>query len=304
MSGSNHISQDDLYLFGLQLLSEEEMATAHDHMLTCDDCRRQLAWVQGDLAAYAMTAESTPIPAGARERLMRSIAKEKRLRAGEALTESTVAIAPDASKTDNLEPWRKQASEPVITPRNNVFSFEDAPVKRRMGFAGWTGWAVAAAAIAAGGLNWQHSQDTQQQLTESRAELTQLNSEVAKSSIVMQTITDSSAKQVSLALPDSTKPKAMPEGHASYLGSRGSLVFVGRNITQLNGAKTYELWLIPTGKDAKPIPAGTFKPDSQGRVNLVLASLPKGVDVAVMGVTVEPDGGSEKPTMPIVLMGE
>jgi anti-sigma-K factor RskA len=297
MSVQNHISQDDLYLFGLQLLAEEEMASSHDHMLTCDDCRRQLAWVQGDLAAYAMTSESTPVPAGAKERLMRSIAKDKRLRAGEA--EPVVAVA---------EPAKVAAPEPVVAPRDNVFSFEDAPVKRKMGVAGWAGWAIAATAIAAGGVNWQHSQ---QQLTESRAEVAQLNDEVTKSgaeatkaNMVMQTMMDMTAKQVSLALPNSAKPKALPEGHASYLGSKGSLVFIGRNITPLDGAKTYELWLIPTGKDAKPIPAGTFKPDSQGRVNLMMASLPTDVEVAAMGVTVEPDGGSEKPTMPIVLMGE
>jgi anti-sigma-K factor RskA len=254
--------------------------------------------VQGDLAAYAMTSESTPVPAGARERLMRSIAKEKRLRAGEA---EPVVAAPEPEKTI-LEPV------PVPASRDNVFSFEDAPAKRKMGVAGWAGWAIAATAIAAGGVNWQHSQ---QQLTESRAEVAQLNDAVSKSgaeatkaNMVMQTMMDMNAKQVSLVLPNSAKPKALPEGHASYLGSKGSLVFVGRNITQLEGAKTYELWLIPTGKDAKPIPAGTFKPDSQGRVNLMMASLPTGVEVAAMGVTVEPDGGSEKPTMPIVLMGE
>jgi anti-sigma-K factor RskA len=297
MNTTNHVSQDDLYLFGLQLLSEEEMAAAHDHMLTCEDCRRQLAWVQGDLAAYAMTAESTPVPAGSKERLMRSIAKEKRLRAGEAVEPVPVVAA--------TEPEKTIAPEPLLARReSNVFSFEDAPVKRKMGVAGWAGWAVAAAAVAAGGLNWQHSQSTQQQLAESRAELTQLNAEVAKSNMVMQTMTDMSAKQVSLSLPDSTKPTALPEGHASYLGSKGSLVFVGRHITPLVGPVTYELWLIPAGKDAKPIPAGTFKPDSQGRVNMVMATLPKDVDVAAVGVTVEHDGGSEKPTMPIVLMGE
>jgi anti-sigma-K factor RskA len=298
MSVQNHISQDDLYLFGLQLLSEEEMASAHDHMLTCDDCRRQLAWVQGDLAAYAMTAESTPVPAGAKERLMRSIAKEKRLRAGEV---AEPVVAP-------VEVEKTVVPEPVIATRDNVFSFEDAPVKKKMGVMGWAGWAVAATAIAAGGVNWQHSQ---QQLTESRAEVAQLNDAVTKSgaeavkaNMVMQTMMDMSAKQVSLALPNSAKPKALPEGHASYLGSKGSLVFIARNITPLEGAKTYELWLIPATKGAAPIPAGMFKPDSEGRVNMMMASLPKGVEVAAMGVTVEPDGGSEKPTMPIVLMGE
>lgn len=286
MSTLNHISQDDLLLFALQLSPEEEMTKAHEHLVACEDCRRQLAWVQGDLASYALTAELQTPPAAARERLMRSLAKEKR-------------VSP------------KMASEPAEIERpgeaperlNNVLSFGEAPlVKRRMGFAGWAGWAVAAAAIGAAGLQYQQSQGFRNELAESRAELAQVSEQAGKASLVLETLTSANAKQVALTLPSNTP--ALPEGHASYLGSKGSMVFVANHITQLEPGKTYELWLIPSGKGAKPIPAGTFNPDSEGRVTKLIASLPKGVDVAAVGVTVEREGGSDTPTLPIVLMGD
>jgi anti-sigma-K factor RskA len=293
MNTHNHISQDDLLLFALQFLAEEDAAKAHEHVLSCDDCHRQLAWIQGDLASYALTAELHTPPAAARERLMRSIAKDKRVG-------SNVSTMPVAKSTSASEAVVAQ----VQTRGENVFSFEDAPVKRKVGVIGWAGWAVAATAIVAGGLQYQRSENLKDQLAANQAELTQVSKQAEKASLVMETLTDSSAKQVSLALPATGAPPAVPEGHASYLGKKGSLVFVANHLNQLTADKTYELWLIPTGKGAAPIPAGTFRPDADGRAHLVMASLPKGVDVAAFGVTVEPDGGSTTPTMPIVLVGD
>ena len=135
MNTSTHITQDDQLLFALQLLPEAEMIAAHDHLMTCEDCRRQVAWIQGDLASYALTAEVQASPDAARERLMRAISKEKRM-----APKPAAAVA--AAETQTEAPAR----------RDNIFNIEDAPVKRKMGFAGWAGWAVAAAAIGAAGL--------------------------------------------------------------------------------------------------------------------------------------------------------
>jgi anti-sigma-K factor RskA len=291
MNTSTHISQDDLVLFALQFMPEDEASAAHEHITSCDDCRRQLAWIQGDLASYALTAEAQTPPAAARERLLRSIAKDKR-------SASNVTAMPVLEAA----PVSEYAPE-VQTRRDNVISMDEAP-KRRMGFAGWAGWAVAATAIVAGGLQYHRSEGLTDALAANQAELTQVSKEAARASLVMETLTDSNTKQVSMALPATTPPPSVPEAHASYLGKKGSLVFVANHLNQLTADKTYELWLIPTGKGAVPIPAGTFRPDATGRAHLVMASLPKDVDVAAFGVTIEPDGGSASPTMPIVLMGD
>jgi anti-sigma-K factor RskA len=307
MNTTNHISQDDLLLFALQFMSAPEAAKAHEHVLTCDDCHRQLAWIQGDLATYAMTAEVHMPPVAARERLMRSIAQDK-IQSSKTQDEAPGKRTNGSSKLMTMPAAETAATAEVVSgaedaQRENVRSFDSAPVRRKIGVIGWAGWAVAATAIVAGGLQYQRSENLRDQLAANQAELTQVSKQAAQASLVMETLTDTNTKQVSLALPSTTAPTAVPEAHASYLGRKGSLVFVANHLNQLTADKTYELWLIPTGKGAAPIPAGTFRPDADGRAHLVMASLPKGVDVAAFGVTVEPDGGSSAPTMPIVLVG-
>jgi anti-sigma-K factor RskA len=66
--------------------------------------------------------------------------------------------------------------------------------------------------------------------------------------------------------------------------------------------KTYELWIIPQDGTA-PIPAGTFHPDDQGNASVVLPDLPKGIAAKAFGVTIEPEGGSQTPTLPIIMAG-
>ena len=74
-------------------------------------------------------------------------------------------------------------------------------------------------------------------------------------------------------------------------------------MARLESAKVYELWLIPADGHA-PIPAGTFKPDAQGYASVILPQLPKGVVAGQFGVTVEQEGGSSTPTLPILLAGK
>ena len=54
---------------------------------------------------------------------------------------------------------------------------------------------------------------------------------------------------------------------------------------------------------SKPVPAGTFAPDARGEAELVLPKVERPVAAKAFGVTIENEGGSETPTMPIVLAG-
>jgi hypothetical protein len=286
MSSANHISQDDLYLFALQLLPEAEMQSFALHMKECALCRAQVADIQGDLAAYALTAELQAPPSQARERLLRQVAQEKKV------------VPVNRSE---------QEIEPVLYPRNARMFQMEAPEKdprRGMGFAGWAGWAIAAGLLVAGGLQFQQRQKLQLDLAEESAKLDQTTQSAAQAQQVMQTLTDAGAMQVSLHVPQ--KPGAAkldPEGHATYVPGKASLVFVASHLDPLQPAKTYELWLLPAEAGAAPIPAGLFKPDANGNASVMMPALPPGVAAKGFGVTVEDEGGSQKPTAPIVLAG-
>ena len=84
MSATRHIEQEDLALFAMQLLPKDEHALIAAHVAQCAECGQALAEVQGDLAVYAHTVDMHSPPAQARERLMKQVAREKKVVQGGA----------------------------------------------------------------------------------------------------------------------------------------------------------------------------------------------------------------------------
>ena len=121
--------------------------------------------------------------------------------------------------------------------------------------------------------------------------------EEAKHLLVL--LTDPSAQHVMLV---ATQSKPQPEGKAIYMPRNGALVFMASNLAPLPPEKTYELWLVPMHGN-KPMPAGTFKPDPKGNAMVMMPPMSAGVEAKTFAVTIEPEGGSPTPTMPMVLVG-
>lgn len=121
--------------------------------------------------------------------------------------------------------------------------------------------------------------------------------EEAKHLLVL--LTDPSAKHVTLVAAQS---KPQPAGKAIYMAGNGALVFMASNLAQLAPQKTYELWLVPM-RGNRPLPAGMFKPDRDGNAMVMMPPMSPGVEASTFAVTIEPEGGSATPTMPMVLVG-
>jgi len=77
-------------------------------------------------------------------------------------------------------------------------------------------------------------------------------------------------------------------------------VLVASNLAQLPSDKQYELWVFHEGK---PVNAGVFDPDPQGRALFESTDFPQPL-AQNFAVTVEPRGGVPAPTGPIVLVGK
>ncbi len=281
-AANQHIPEDDLALFALALMPPEEAAYTLAHLKHCDPCRGEAARLQGDLVAYAFSADMQDPPAPARARLLEAVAKEKKLH----------IAAPVA--------------EPVLAPRNTNLLDRDVreirPARRGMGLSGWTGWAVAAGISLFAGWQFHQGQFLREQLAEEAAATEQTNIESARSQKVLQALTDPTAMQVALHLPATGTAPPKPEAHASYNSNRGELVFVATHLQSIQPNKTYQLWVLPASGEV-PVSAGLFKPDANGNASLVLPDIPKHVAAKGFGVTIEPDGGSKAPTLPIVLLG-
>jgi hypothetical protein len=318
MSTVDHYDQGDLALFAMQLLPRNEHAAMAAHIGDCTYCRQELAQLQGDLAAYSHTVDMHSPPALARERLLNQIAREKRFTPIERLEPEQIerGLRP-AERTERIE-----RIESAATPLPSLgystrglgsgryLDDDDRPERQQVSVPSrvftrvfpWIGWTAAAGlAIAAG--NLYHEREEQRvRLAAQAGTIDRLSVDAAGAKQLLDTMTDATAKQVTLSRAAGTAVPAVPQGRATYVASKGALVFLATNLEPIEPYKTYELWLIPAdGRDA--IPAGTFRPDAKGNASVILPPLPKGIEAKAFGVTIEDDGGSQIPTMPIVLAG-
>lgn len=269
MNGASHISQEDLVLYSLQALEPEEQAAVHAHLEGCAVCQGALRDIYAEEALLAMSVEQAPMPAGAEQRFM-------------------ARVANTPQETAQARTRRQDAEQAAVEAH------------RKGGFGlGWLGWVTALAAIAVAAWFGNRSFELQQQLNSDRADIAQLTVQADRAQALTDALTSPQAKQVTLT---ETKQPAQPVGHATYLPSKGALVFVASNLRQVKPDKTYELWLIPANGKA-PIPAGLFRPDATGSASVVLPQLPQGVEAKAFGVTIEDAQGSNTPTLPIVMSG-
>lgn len=269
MTDKRHISEDDLALYAMQALALEEIEAARAHLSECDACRGQLAEISGDLATVAMSVEQQPVPAGARQRLMDRIAAEPDAR----------TAAPDSHA----------ARVPVIPAARGK--------KTRASWI-WVPWAAVAALLILSANLFIRIKFLDQQLEVQNTLLSARNAEIVRARALLEVLTAADAQHV--VLTAGKTPRA-PSARAVYLASRGALVLEASNMQALPPDKAYELWVIPTS--GAPIPAGTFRPDPAGNGSVVLPHIPPGVSAKAFGITVENAGGSNAPTLPIVLAG-
>lgn len=171
---------------------------------------------------------------------------------------------------------------------------------RRSRWAVITPWAIAAAlAIACSILGYRVSSLNDALDGESRL-VSNLAVKASRAQQVLEVLNAPDAQRVTLT---ATKVPPAPTAHTVYLPERGALVMEASHLRSVPVDKTYELWVIPANGDG-PIPAGTFRPNSEGYASVVLPKLPSGIPAKSFGITIENAGGSATPTSPIILSGE
>ncbi len=278
MNNGSHIPEEDLALFAMHALSEDETAVLREHLAACPECRDELAGLNADLVLMSASVEQHAIPEGARERFLARI----------------------SNTTDTASAAARPAPVAVAPPARTATVRGEEPARRGFSIFGTLGWVAAAAAL--GFAAWIGNQDHQlhQQLDASRYTIAQLSAKADRAQELMEVLNSRSAQRVTLT---ESKHPPQPVAHATYLPSRGALIFAANNLRPLPAGKAYELWLIPENGTA-PIPAGVFQVDASGSGSVVLPNLPVGVQAKAFGVTIEKAEGSAAPTLPIILSGQ
>jgi anti-sigma-K factor RskA len=310
MSEPRRFNSEDLALLAMQLLSKEEAAEVSSYLEQSEEARRELAEIQGDLAIYAHTVEMQSPPSQARERLMKQIAREKKAIPIDrpAIPEATATEAAErpgkvfADAAARIDGARSAGYRSGREPEREAPLVDDEQPKRSV--AGkvlpWIGWAAAAGLALTTSYLYREREALRSEMVSQASKLDHLTADAEAARRVLDTMTDSSAMRVTL---NKGQTAPLPQGRATYVASKGTLIFLANNLEPLQANKIYELWLIPTATGGAPIPAGTFRPDDRGNASVIMPPLPKGVEAKAFGVTIENEGGATTPTMPIILVG-
>jgi hypothetical protein len=200
-----HISQEDLALYALRILSEGESAAVRAHLAECVLCRDELAEFSGAAAMVGLAIPQHPVPVGARQRFLNKIAADT-----------------STTKQPEKQAMRGQAS---LLLRNT-----------------WIPWATAATlAIIAISLGVKNNA-LNKELGDVTSQVMNLTNQSARARQVLDVLSSHSAQRVLLT---AGKTSVEPTGRAVYLADSGSLVFQANNLKLLATDKTYELWVIP-----------------------------------------------------------
>lgn len=157
--------------------------------------------------------------------------------------------------------------------------------------------AVVLAAFAL--MLWRDNSSLRHRLEAAQKQTEQQQADLERSKLVVEALTSPESSHFELV---ATMSEPVAEGRACYMQKTGTLVFTAQHLDPLPAQKTYQLWLIPAN-GAAPMPSGTFKPDAHGTASVVMHHMKKNVSPKTFAVTVEADGGSDTPTMPVVMAG-
>jgi hypothetical protein len=108
-------------------------------------------------------------------------------------------------------------------------------------------------------------------------------------------------KSLKIVMPAANKE--LPVLQASWNPELGLLVS-GQKVQPPPASRTLQLWLIPKGAGAKPVPSLTLRPDPNGKFDLLVANPPDSLNgTKALAITEEPEGGSAQPTATPIWVG-
>jgi anti-sigma factor RsiW len=210
-----------------------------------------------------------------------------------SVTESLAFVAPQVEPPASLKNRVLKATTQSVLPHTspsfaaNLSAFL-ANVFRAPAFSAMTMVLVIGLAI------WNFALQTQiaQQMTANQ----QLQSDVSRTRAIVSMVAYSQNEPRVMQATD-VAPQAI--GRLVVAPELNALALIVYDMPKLEASKVYQIWLIDPAGDRTS--GGTFTVDASGRA-WVLVRAPKPLtSYQGIGVTVEPEGGSPKPTTPKVM---
>jgi anti-sigma-K factor RskA len=131
-----------------------------------------------------------------------------------------------------------------------------------------------------------------------KSALEALRQESAHDREIVAMLKDPKAQQ-NILVPVPVNNSQQPQVKTIYVRDKGHVLVIANNLAELPSGKAYQLWLL-TG-EGHAMPCGTFTTDWRGHGMKLHSMKTPGVEAKGFAITIEPEGGSEKPTPPIVM---
>jgi len=258
---------ETLALYALGALdNHEERVELEAHLRSCDECRTELEALRGDAALLAFSTAGPMPPQRSRERLLAAIGSAPRK-------------APISRKfiLGVLHPRWLAIAPVAATLLLAIFSLmlwrDDAGLRRNLDKA-------------------QATLSTQSQQLQ---EMQSIRDQLQELQLIRDLVKARNAVHMTLV---ASKWPAQPQAKTIYVPRKG-LLLMANNLQPLPGDKVYQLWLLPADGGA-PLSFGTFKTDPSGNA-VMHHSIKTDKHPKSFAITIEPEGGSPAPTLPVVM---
>jgi anti-sigma-K factor RskA len=260
--------------YAVNAVTDAERVSFELHLGQCADCRAEVAELRAAAGMLATSVELAP-PAALRASVLSAISQTRQLSpltgADSGLGSET---APQSSTDPDPEPVTSAPVEQdTTTPDAAMPVAQEAPVadelaaRRQRRLRPWLAAAVAAAIITIGGVAWQPWDDGTPTLTATE-----------------QVLRSSDAQRLE-------QPMGSSEVAIVRSPSKKQAVFVADAMPAAPSGKAYQLWLDMPGQGM--VSAGLI-PTAGSTVAELLHG--DATTATAAGITLEPAGGSEKPT--------
>lgn len=273
----------DASLYAIDALDADEARAFEAHLSACPECRAAVEAYRETAGRLGESAALDP-PPELRATVLASVREQAGATASAETTAPTQTTAPGEAPTGEPAP----ASAPSPTPATGATV---TPIGRHRGSSARTSrrrWLlVAAAAILVPGValgGWAVGHETGRQNMQASLQRDHDEQQQRQEELLMA--------------PDMTMSHMPPHDGVSGMvissKSRSSAMFIGSDFTDPGPGKQYQLWLMMD--DGTPAPEGTF---DAGNPNVWLTG--DVGDARSVAITVEPAGGSAKPTSDVMM---
>jgi len=274
-------TQERAALFALGSLSQHEARAFEEHLREgCPVCAADLRWQEEVVGALALAAAPAAPPAYMRDIVAARIEREGR-----------PAAAPPPPAAPSARPF-EAVQLPPPRPRSTILP-----------------WAVAAAVALAAGASYFSTRQAENQIQAERARIEEERSRAEQARARFETETSRTRAELEDLKTALGSPgvrfialKGQKASAQIYWDTRRNRWLVAANLPPAPQGKVYQLWFLPPSPSA-PIAAGLIPTDATGR-GFTVVPVPSDLGkLSAAAITLEPAGGSGKPTMPIYAVG-